>query len=120
MKERMYINETEMTEALYIYEQYLQGKAGNFDKRLYSLLAVATQNDIKKLAFLFPLQVFAFLCYTWRVDPRSVFTRDPRFLTKRKLTQHELLARKELPLFTERFLAREPSSFIADKLKFER
>lgn len=118
MYKRTYINEQQMLKALEEYEQFLEGHVSPFTKKLFFLLAAAPLDEIRKLASIYPLQTFSFLCFTWRTHPENIFSRDPRFFSKRKVTQHELQLKKPLPLFTAGFLDKtDHGQMIAERLE---
>jgi hypothetical protein len=116
MRSRVYITPPEMLPALQKYNNFLEGTAPAFEKKLFFLLAVCDHDNLRRIAEAFPPLVFAYCCYTWRIDPRAIFTRDPRFMSARRVPQQSFITAKELPLFTDEILNSEYGGMINDKL----
>lgn len=116
MRSRIYMTQPEMLPALQMYDNFLEGSAPAFENRLFILLSVCDHANLRKIAEVFPQQVFAYCCFTWKIDPRLIFTRDPRFCSVRKVPQQQFISAKELPLFTEEFLKSEYGEMISEKI----
>jgi hypothetical protein len=116
MRSRVYITPPEMLPALQAYDNFLEGTAPAFEKKFFFLLAVCDLEKLRKIAETFPPLVFAYCCFTWRIDPRALFTRDPRFSIARRLPQHHFVTAKELPLFTDEILNSEYGGMISEKM----
>lgn len=118
MTSRVYITAPEMLPALQEYENFIQGDASPFLKKLFFLFGACDHANLRKLAEVYAPQVFAYCCFTWRIDPCSLFTRDPRFAAARRIPTHKFQSAKELPLFTDDLLNSKYGGMIQDKMFF--